>query len=362
MTRTERLARCQEIVNQSRGRTRTPAEEGELQGHLDVLERDQQLDRETQRLGALFEGASIGQGARRGRSLHGALLAAGWQLGGPPVRLPIGAVLIDDPGDAAPLRDESSIIRQGADSRRLFPVLERRPLNGATRIDVLVSTGRVLANPEEMQLPIAGSGEKPITSSGAELQSFDVGMVATVSDPYPNSIVELEAFRDLVDDDMTVAFEDSLDNLVVATITLGAGTTDDPGGDLLEQLRRAVTAIQGAGFAPSLAAVSPEQAEQLDLTRAGSGGDPDEGPFLLTPSPRGSAFSPLWDLQLRVVKGLEAAVVLDPGAVRLYVDDAAFDSDPYSQFSTNRTRFRVEAPAVLVVRRPMGIYVIASVS
>lgn len=294
-----------------------------------------------------------------GGSAYSAIMAAGWQLGGPAVSIPFGAVLIDNAGDAAPLR-EPGIVRQGIDQRRLYPALEQVPLNGATRVDELVANARSLADPGDMQLAIDAVTEKPTTSSGATLENFDVKMVASVSDPYANAIVSLPAFRDLVGQDMTIAYQDSLDDLVVNTLTDNAGTTDDDGADLFEKLRKAVTAIQAEGFNPTLAAVSPEDAETLDLTRAGSGGDPTEGPFLLTPSPRSSSFTPLWSLTLRIVKNLTSPIVLDPTAVRLYLDNVRFDADPFTGFSTNETRFRYEGPAIPVLRQPAGVYVVAA--
>jgi hypothetical protein len=73
-----------------------------------------------------------------------------------------------------------------------------------------------------------------------------------------------------------------------------------------------------------------------------------------------SGFTPLWSLSLRVVKGLTAPIVFDPNAVRLYLGDVRFDSDPYSRFSTNQTRFRYEGPACCIVRQPLGIYVVGA--
>ena len=351
-TKQKRLALAAEgmkIVNQAerQGRQLTQAERAQVN---DLI-----LQANVHKLAEGLESPCPGEAG--GGALN-AIRAAGWELGGPAVSLPFGAVLIDNAADAAPLR-EVGIVRQGADGRRLYPALEQRPLDGATRVDELVSTGRSLADPEAMQLAIDATSEKPVTASGATLESYDVKMVATVSDPYPNAIVSLPAFADLVNVDMTIAYQDSLDNLVVNTITDAAGTTDDAGDDLFEQLRKAVTVLQGEGFNPTLAAVSPEDAETLDLSRSG-GSTTDDGPFILSPAPRASGFTPLWNLALRVVKGLDAPIVLDPSVIRLYLDRVTFASDPFSGFSTNETRFRFEGPAIPVVRQPMGVYVIGA--
>jgi hypothetical protein len=101
--------------------------------------------------------------------------------------------------------------------------------------------------------------------------------------------------------------------------------------------------------------VSPSDAETLDLTR---GSSTDQ--FILSPTPRDSAFTPLWGLRLAVVKGLEAPIVLDPSCVTLYMGAAVFASDPFTSFSTNEVRLRFEGPACCVVRQPAGVYVVAS--
>jgi hypothetical protein len=336
--------RAQEIVDraQREGRGLSATENAEARTLID----NAKLLRGIAQLGAQMSsepGGAIG-------GAFGAIQAAGWELGGPSVTIPYGAVLISEAGDAAPLR-EVGIVPQGVDTRRLYPAIpDTRPLNGATRVDELVSTGRSLADPQDMQLAIDATSEKPVTSSGATLETFEPKMIATVTDPQPNALVGLPAFRDLVNTDMATAYSDSLDDYVVSTIVNAAAATPDVGVDLFECLRKAVTAIQDEGFNPTLAAVSPENAEELDLTR---GNNNDQ--FILPPSPRSSGFTPLWSLSVRIVKGLTDPIVMDPSVVRLYLDPVTFAADPFSGFSTNQTRFRFEGPAVCVVRQPAGV-------
>ena len=133
--------------------------------------------------------------------------------------------------------------------------------------------------------------------------------------------------------------QDSGDDLVVTTLVDEAGITDNDGADLFEQLRKGITRVQAQGFTPTIAAISPEDAETLDLSRS-VGSTTDDGPFILDPAPRSQASSPLWDLRLRIVKGLANPIVIDPTCVRLYFDPIRFDADPYSAFTTNETQFR----------------------
>ncbi|HSL10142.1 MAG TPA: hypothetical protein VLA82_02360 [Actinomycetota bacterium] len=102
----------------------------------------------------------------------------------------------------------------------------------------------------------------------------------------------------------------------------------------------------------------PADAEELDLTRVG-GSTVDDGPFLLGGAPRGTSFSPLWDMDVVVGQGITDPVVLGTSAVVLYLGSTRFDSDGLTKFDTNEIRFRLEAPCLLVVRQANGVYVVA---
>jgi hypothetical protein len=321
-----------------------------------------QQDRDAMRL--QLEQLSTGQphvaGDRVATTAFEALQMQGWKLGETAEIAPdlvLGKAIIDDVGDANPRR-EATIRPEGTDTRYLFPSLPTVALDGATRVDELVSTGRTLPTPiSQTRQGLGGTAEKPTTASATTLESFDPEMIATVSDAYPNAIVQLPAFRSLVNDDLAVTYREGLDAHCVEALILGAGGSGNAGDDLVEQLRKAVTAIQGEGFDPRIAALSPLDAESLDLMRVG-GSTTGDGPFLLAPAPRSQASSPLWNLEIRVVKNLPHPLVIDPAAVRLYVGMVEFASDPYSGFTVNTTMFRYEGPALCVVRQAGGVYVI----
>lgn len=288
--------------------------------------------------------------------VSGALRAAGWDLGSGAFELPFGAVIIPDGGDAAPLR-LPGIVPEGEDARRLYLALgPAQRLNGATRVDALVSTGRTLADPAEMALAMDATSQKPTTSSGATLEPFDVKMLASISDPYPNAIVGQPAFRDLVDLDMAVAYRDALDTYCADTLVTAATTLAEAGTDALEDLRKARTALEAAGYVPDVAAVSPDVAEAIDLQR----GDVEKA-FVLPPAPRRSATTPLWGMTVVTVGGLAVdGLVLDSRYVGLYLDPVTFDADPFTGFATNQTRFRYEGPACVVPRQPGAICVLGA--
>jgi hypothetical protein len=266
--------------------------------------------------------------------------------------------IIADAGDAAPRR-EGGIEPMALDSRYAFPNIPQRDLGDATRVEFLRQNARALASVSEMQMALAGSGTKPTTTVGAELASDEPIMIATVSELLPNAIVKLDAFADLVDGTLRQAYRESLDDFVVDELIAAAGTTDNTGTGLFEQLRKAVTNLQGLGFNPSLALVSPSDAETLDLSRSG-GSTSTDGPFILSPAPRDTASSPLWGLKIVAAKTVTAPIVLDASAVgNLYLGAVSLASNPFEGFSSNETRFRLEGPALMVVRQGDAIHVVA---
>lgn len=51
---------------------------------------------------------------------------------------------------------------------------------------------------------------------------------------------------------------------------------------------------------------------------------------------------------------------MDTNAVTLYLGRPTFAVDPYTGFRTNQSEARLEAPAVLVIARPLGIHMIGT--
>jgi hypothetical protein len=273
-----------------------------------------------------------------------------------------GAAMIADPTTAAPVRLEG-ISAMGFDARHFFTQLPRQPLEG-TAVQELVQNARALAAPGSTQVPFGGSTAKPTTTVGVVLATFEPTTVATVSEPIPNAIVRLDAFRRLLDETLSQALRDGLDDLVVTELTAAAGTISDDGDDLFEQLRKAVTNLQGLGFAPDLAGISPTDAETLDLSRSG-GSTIDDGPFVLQPAPRASAFTPLWSLQVTPSKTITDPIVLDRRVVTLYATNAVFALNSFSSgstdlFGTNRSVARLELDAVVVVHQGDGVQLVST--
>jgi hypothetical protein len=264
--------------------------------------------------------------------------------------------IIDEPDDAAPRR-LGGILPEPSDSRYVYPRLPIEPSGDATSIQALVSTGRSLSGDVA---DISSVAEKSQTDSGTTLATYTMQRAATVSGFYSNSIVDLPAFRQLVNDDLTTAYRQALDAYVVSTITTGAGTTDDDDasdGTLVGKIRVGQQVVQDAGLSPDLVILGSADALALDLLRSAV-----DGQYLLDPSPRANGASPLFGMAVVVGVGVTDPVVLDTTAVQVYLGPAIFAADTTTEFSTNQSRFRLESPCLCVVRQPDGVYVVAAAS
>jgi hypothetical protein len=263
--------------------------------------------------------------------------------------------LIDSVDDARPSR-ETGILHEIEDTRYVFPFLPTRNAGDATSVQVLRSQGRTLNADVK---PIASTDPKPTTDSAATLETVGMQRVATVSSYYPNAIVSLTEFRDLVDGDMRDAYRAAIDSYVVEEIYGNAGMYSQAGDDLFEQLRKGVSGVQANGFTPDLAIVSAADAEELDLSRSG-GSTPTDGPFILSPAPRNLASSPLWGLRVLVGVNAVEPIVMASGGVLLHIGAAEFSADTLTRFDSNESRFRLESPALATVRRAEAIYVVGA--
>lgn len=370
--RKQRLDEAQAIVTHAERRHLkylTPTERGQIDFLLEDAQRAKDLLNDPDWLVRSEEDAQLVEKLERNHghvthmaeggfmnNLAGTLRSASWSPHVPvPYKFPAKAI-IGDVTDAA-VRVEPGISALPIDSRYAYGVLRRRDLPvEATVIQELVQTSRIFPALDQMAVGFASGTTKPTTTTGATLQPFQRETIATVSELLPVGIVNIPAFEQLVNTTLRDAYRAGLDHYVVGQLVSQAGTVDDTGDDLFEQLRKAVTSLQSAGFEPSVALVNPEDAETLDLTRADAG----EGQFMLNPAPRASGFSPLWSLRLVATPAVTDPIVLDPSGSQLWLSDVEFSANPFEQFAKNQVRFRFEGDVIVVVNQPGSIHVISS--
>jgi hypothetical protein len=138
-------------------------------------------------------------GADGGGSLASRIKASGWRPDLPGrVRFDYKAV-IDTPADANPSR-QGGIVAPPVDGRYAFAALRQQPLptgpegQPVTQVTEPVADDPSFATPSDMILDIAGSTQKSESTVGASLQTFDVKMIATISELVANAIFGLPAF------------------------------------------------------------------------------------------------------------------------------------------------------------------------
>lgn len=239
----------------------------------------------------------------------------------------------------------------GYDERRLYPNLPMETVDaGATSVETFRQLSRTLAAPGDMQRAIDATSEKPETSSQAEVEALALKQIATKQSGIPNILLTRPAFATMVQQDLRLAFEDAVDDLVIDAINAGPGPTQQlPTGDTFREVRQAITTLQASGFDPNLVALSPEMAEDLDLFQDGS----TDLRYVFATSARQTGASPLWGLKIAVVKNLVNAFVIDTSAIgRLYLSPVSLASFEENDGATNTTLVRIEANGNFGVERP----------
>lgn len=246
----------------------------------------------------------------------------------------------------------------GYDARRLYPNLPMQAVDsGATSVETFRQLSRTLASPASMQRAIDATSTKPTTSTGAEIESLSLQQVATVNPGIPNVLLARPAFTTMVQQDLRLAFEDAVDDLVVDAIAAADTTPSAFGMDTFSSVREAIKELTDAGYSPDLVALSSEMHKDLDLFR--DGGTNEQYAFATTA--RQTGIAPLFGLKVAVVKNLVNAFVLDTKAAgRLYLSPVELRSFEENDGSTNTTLVRIEAHGAFGVERPTAITEILS--
>jgi hypothetical protein len=250
----------------------------------------------------------------------------------------------DVTGDAqanVPPRVEPGVSPLQVSQRYAHPVLPSANISPEDpSVSYLQQTNRTLADPDDALLDFASRATKPTTDSTVTLQNEPAKMVATVSGYIPNALFGNDDLRNVVDADMRLALNKSLDKYVVDAILSDPDTSFD-GADIIEAIVFAQQKLGDEGFNPSVTLVSSTDYTVLTLMRSGMTQE-----FFLSNRPN------LGDL--RICDGIQdgSPVVLDPAAFgTLYTGPLAMDIDAFTRFDSNESRLRAEFPALVVVRR-----------
>jgi hypothetical protein len=244
--------------------------------------------------------------------------------------------------DVNPIRREG--VGLGYDRRWIYPAFPSTSVDAATTsVQYLRQSARTLAGTAVIRA-LDATSTKPETSSTAEYVTLQLSQVASVQTGIPRIHTAQPLFQSLVEQDLRLSINDGLDTLAIRGIQL-AGTLAGKSGTLLVDVRKCMTGLQTAGYAPDTLLIDPPGAEALDLLQ--SYGTEKFWRFGAGRFAPGDVFG----LNIRVGKNAGTAV-LDANAYgRMYmspVELRAFEADGGV---TNQTNVRMELNAAFGAER-----------
>ena len=209
-------------------------------------------------------------------SLYRAMRDAGFKFGQPGQRVtvPAGVLWAPDlqaavttfgPDTIAPQRAAQAIIR-GHDRRYVYPALQSDPLGqAATAVDFVRQSARSLATPVSMRRALAATSTKPESALTLELAHATLEQIAHKISGVPNVVARQPAIRPVIENDLRLGLAEALDAQAVAVINAAGLTAGGTGSSIAARIRKAMTVVEAAGFSPNTVALSPADAEALDL-------------------------------------------------------------------------------------------------
>jgi hypothetical protein len=122
---------------------------------------------------------------------------------------------------------------------------------------------------------------------------------------------------------------------------------------LVEQLRHAIAAHRALGANPTVLALSPEDAANLDLATDGNDS------YIFSVSFPGSS-SGVWALQVRESPSISDPTLIDPTLAITYTGTGSVLVDPFSGMGKNLVDVRCEVELTAHVRSATAAYVIST--
>lgn len=234
------------------------------------------------------------------------------------------------------------------DQRWVYPVVPQIGVGfDVTSVLVAYQTARALATPADVVRAIAATTTKPETGSTVNLVTVPLNQLATVESGVPNVYAAQAAITSIIESDMRLAVNDSIDSLLLAAFT--ASGFQAPGADnYFVTVRKAIATLQIAGFQPDVLVQTPTDALDLDVMVSGiAGGTAD---FINLPG--NAAPGSIFGLQRRISKSAPASVVLDSSAFgKLYASPVTLARFEANNGLTNSQNLRLELNAAFGVER-----------
>jgi hypothetical protein len=149
--------------------------------------------------------------------------------------------------------------------RYAFPAFPQVAVDASTTsVQVLRQSSRTLPSASAVIRDIDETSAKPEVDTETELVPVALQQVAAVETGIPNLVLAQDTIGSLVETDLRLALNEGLDELVLLAVedssVLDAGS--DP---LLVSIRRAISAVQLAGYSPDTLILGTQEAEDLDV-------------------------------------------------------------------------------------------------
>jgi hypothetical protein len=185
----------------------------------------------------------------------------------------------------------------------------------------------------------------------------ELAQFAVTIDDIPNAVLEsVQNMDTFLRGEGTFQVEKAIDAHVISQIVTAGIAGVSTGSDMVSQIRNAVAGARAEGANPTLLALDPADAADLDL-------ETGTGTEMLFPTRATGSAPPLFGL--KVVESVsmigKSPILIDPMMLgQLYLGVLRFDADPYTGFKKNLTTLRIETKALYHVRNVLGAYIIGA--
>lgn len=289
---------------------------------------------------------------------YSALKASGWtRQSREAVLLPAKSILrgprrgaktaiVATAGDARPTR-ELGVVPKGLDERYVYVHLATQDHDFSdSKVQYMRQTTETLPAAADTQIAYGATTTKPEVVVQATLQSVAPTTIAQTSEKVQNQLFDVPELREMLDRSLGRSYRNGLEDLVLDKLIAENGLTASIGAEMLDDFILTVrNDIWDAGFDADLFVVGNGVAEAFYKTK-----DADEH------------YLREWGQDVHGVKIIVSTQIsesvglgIDSSQVKLSLSPVAFDVDPYSDFTTNESRARLEGSAAVLIKSPNAV-------
>jgi hypothetical protein len=213
-----------------------------------------------------------------------------------------------------------------------------------TSVSVFRQSTRTLGTASDVVRSIAATTTKPSAQTAGTVTAVSLSQVAAIESGIPNVYLESQGMASIVESDLRLTMNGGLD-LLVTTGLATAGTVSKGTFDVLNAVRRGITAVTAGGYTPDVLQIDAAGAEALDLFRDGA----SPGQYVFGPG----HFAPgqVFGLNVRVTTAAGTAVVDSSAFGSLYVSPISLARFEENAGATNTSTVRLEGHAAFGVER-----------